>query len=59
MNIWLVHTKQNRVYRFVMLSKVDYVFITSLTFVGTGEHYEDIHVFDKDEFLTSLAGLGE
>ena len=30
-----------------------------VAFVGTGEHYEDIHVFDKDEFLTSLAGLGE
>ena len=30
-----------------------------VAFVGTGEHYEDIHVFDKDVFLTSLAGLGE
>ena len=30
-----------------------------VAFVGTGEHYEDIHVFDKNEFLTSLAGLGE
>ena len=30
-----------------------------VAFVVTGEHYEDIHVFDKDEFLTSLAGLGE
>lgn len=30
-----------------------------VAFVGTGEHYEDIHVFDKDEFLTALAGLGE
>lgn len=30
-----------------------------VAFVGTGEHYEDMHVFDKDEFLTSLAGLGE
>ena len=30
-----------------------------VAFVGTGEHYDDIHVFDKDEFLTSLAGLGE
>ena len=30
-----------------------------VAFVGTGEHYEDIHVFEKDEFLTSLAGLGE
>ncbi|MBR6084784.1 MAG: signal recognition particle-docking protein FtsY [Spirochaetales bacterium] len=30
-----------------------------VAFVGTGEHYGDIHVFDKDEFLTSLAGLGE
>ena len=29
-----------------------------VAFVGTGEHYEDIHVFDKDEFLSSLAGLG-
>ncbi len=28
-----------------------------IAFVGTGEHYEDIHVFDKDEFLTGLAGL--
>ena len=30
-----------------------------VAFVGTGEHYGDIHEFDKDEFLTSLAGLGE
>lgn len=30
-----------------------------VAFVGTGEHYEDIHKFDKDEFLTSLAGLNE
>ena len=30
-----------------------------VAFIGTGEHYEDIHVFDKEEFLTSLAGLGE
>ncbi len=30
-----------------------------VAFVGTGEHYEDIHAFDKDEFLTSLAGLNE
>lgn len=30
-----------------------------VAFVGTGEHYEDIHEFDKDEFLTSLAGLNE
>lgn len=30
-----------------------------VAFVGTGEHYEDIHVFDKDEFLSTLAGLGE
>lgn len=28
-----------------------------IAFVCTGEHYEDIHVFDKDEFLTGLAGL--
>jgi fused signal recognition particle receptor len=28
-----------------------------VAFVGTGEHYEDIHQFDKEEFLTSLAGL--
>ena len=28
-----------------------------IAFVGTGEHYEDIYVFDKDEFLTGLAGL--
>lgn len=28
-----------------------------IAFAGTGEHYEDIHVFDKDEFLTGLAGL--
>ena len=30
-----------------------------VAFIGTGENYEDIHVFDKEEFLTSLAGLGE
>ncbi len=30
-----------------------------VAYVGTGEHYEDIHEFDKEEFLTSLAGLGE
>lgn len=30
-----------------------------IAFVGTGEHYEDIHVFDKDEFLTGLAGLSK
>ena len=30
-----------------------------VAFVGTGEGYGDIHVFDKDEFLTSLAGLKE
>lgn len=30
-----------------------------VAFIGTGEHYEDIHVFDKEEFLTTLAGLGE
>lgn len=28
-----------------------------VAFVGTGEHYEDFHKFDKDEFLSSLAGL--
>lgn len=28
-----------------------------VAYVGTGEHYEDIHKFDKDEFLSSLAGL--
>ena len=30
-----------------------------VAFIGTGEHYDDIHVFDKEEFLTTLAGLGE
>ena len=30
-----------------------------VAYVCTGEHYEDIHEFDKEEFLTSLAGLGE
>ena len=30
-----------------------------IAYVGTGEHYQDIHEFDKDEFLTTLAGLGE
>lgn len=30
-----------------------------VAFVGTGEHYEDIHQFDKEEFLSSLAGLSE
>ena len=30
-----------------------------VAFVGTGEHYNDIHEFDKEEFLTTLAGLGE
>ncbi len=30
-----------------------------IAFVGTGEHYEDLHVFDKDEFLTALAGLSK
>jgi fused signal recognition particle receptor len=30
-----------------------------IAFVGTGEHYEDIHVFDKDEFLAGLAGLNK
>ena len=30
-----------------------------IAFVGTGEHYEDIHVFDKDEFLSGLAGLSK
>ena len=28
-----------------------------VAFVGTGEHYGDIHRFDKEEFLSSLAGL--
>ena len=28
-----------------------------VAFVGTGEHYGDIHEFDKQEFLTTLAGL--
>jgi len=28
-----------------------------VAFVGTGEHYDDIHVFDRDEFLSSLAGI--
>lgn len=28
-----------------------------VAYVGTGEHYEDIHKFDKEEFLSSLAGL--
>lgn len=30
-----------------------------IAYVGTGEHYQDIHEFDKDEFLTTLAGLGD
>lgn len=30
-----------------------------IAFVGTGEHYEDIHPFDKDEFLAGLAGLSK
>lgn len=30
-----------------------------IAYVGTGEHYQDIYEFDKDEFLTTLAGLGE
>ena len=29
-----------------------------VAYVGTGEHYEDIHKFDKEEFLSTLAGLG-
>lgn len=28
-----------------------------VAFVGTGEKYEDIHVFNKDEYLTELAGI--
>lgn len=28
-----------------------------VAFVGTGEHYEDIEVFDRDSFLSSLAGI--
>lgn len=28
-----------------------------VAFVGTGEHYEDIEVFDRDTFLSSLAGI--
>lgn len=28
-----------------------------VAYVGTGEHYDDIHKFDKEEFLSSLAGL--
>lgn len=28
-----------------------------VAYVGTGEHYEDIHVFDKDEYLSELAGI--
>ena len=28
-----------------------------ILFVGTGERYEDIHPFDKDEFLNALVGL--
>ena len=30
-----------------------------IAFVGTGEHYEDLHVFDKNEFLSGLAGLSK
>ena len=30
-----------------------------VAFVGTGEHYGDMHKFDKDEFLSTLAGLGD
>lgn len=29
-----------------------------ISFVGTGEGYDDIHPFDKEEFLTSLVGEG-
>ena len=28
-----------------------------ILFVGTGERYEDIHPFDKDEFLDALVGM--
>lgn len=28
-----------------------------VAFVGTGENYEDIHIFNKDEFIGSLTGL--
>jgi len=28
-----------------------------VAFVGTGEHYEDLEVFDRDSFLSSLAGI--
>ena len=28
-----------------------------VAFVGTGEHYEDLEVFDRDTFLSSLAGI--
>ena len=28
-----------------------------VAFVGTGEHYEDFHVFDREQFLSSLAGI--
>lgn len=28
-----------------------------VAFVGTGEHYEDIHIFDKDEYLEELVGI--
>ena len=30
-----------------------------IVFVGTGETYDDIHPFDKDEFLDALVGLEE
>lgn len=28
-----------------------------VAFVGTGEHYQDLEVFDRDTFLSSLAGI--
>lgn len=28
-----------------------------VAFVGTGEHYDDFEVFDRDSFLSSLAGI--
>ncbi len=28
-----------------------------VAYVGTGEHYEDIHEFSKEEYLSNLAGL--
>lgn len=30
-----------------------------VSFVGTGETYEDVHVFEKEEFLNTLVGLTE